>query len=34
MIVVDRLGNVITNGEKQNNLLEKLYGTVTLVAGI
>ena len=28
MIVVDRLGNVITNGEKQNNLLEKLYGTV------
>ena len=23
MIVVDRLGNVITNGEKQNNLLEK-----------
>lgn len=27
MIVVDRLGNVITNGEKQNKLLEKLYGT-------
>lgn len=27
MIVVDRLGNVITNGESQNNLLKKLYGT-------
>lgn len=27
MIVVDRLGNVITNGEDQNNLLKKLYGT-------
>ncbi len=27
MIVVDRLGNVQTNGEGQNNLLKKLYGT-------
>lgn len=27
MIVVDRLGNVITSGESQNNLLKKLYGT-------
>ena len=27
MIVVDRLGNVITKGENQNNLLKKLYGT-------
>lgn len=27
MIVVDRLGNVKTNGENQNNLLKKLYGT-------
>lgn len=27
MIVVDRLGNVVTNGESQNKLLSKLYGT-------
>ena len=27
MIVVDRLGNVKTNGENQNNLLKKIYGT-------
>lgn len=27
MIVVDRLGNIITTGESQNNLLKKLYGT-------
>ena len=27
MIVVDRLGNVITKEENQNNLLKKLYGT-------
>lgn len=27
MIVVDRLGNIVTNGESQNNLLKKLYGT-------
>ena len=24
MIVVDRLGNIINNGEKQNNFLKKL----------
>ncbi|HIX80946.1 MAG TPA: phosphatidylserine decarboxylase [Candidatus Erysipelatoclostridium merdavium] len=27
MIVVDRLGNIQTNGESQNNFLKKLYGT-------
>lgn len=27
MIVKDRQGNLITNGESQNNLLKKLYGT-------
>lgn len=27
MIVVDRLGNIINSGEKQNKLLGKLYGT-------
>ena len=27
MIVVDRLGNIQTNGASQNNFLKKLYGT-------